>query len=116
MDDYEFSNFYNLLSPDSLNKILFNLTDCAIIIDKDTKLFYGNKTFSETLGYSEKEFTGKSIFSYFIQGNHSDYKEDIREKILEDDWEGSVRCKKKNGEEFIGQINSYHLNSGLIMN
>ena len=113
MDDLEFSNFYNLQSIDSLNKILFNISDFAIIIDKNTKLLYANKSFSETLGYSEKEFSGKDIFTFFMKEDQSDYNENIREKILEDDWEGSVLCKKKNGEEFLGQINSHNLSSHI---
>jgi|SRR3989304_221499 len=78
---------------------LESVNDFVCITDKEDKVIYVNKAFTEKYGYSREELIGKNIS--FVRAEHyGGQGKNILSETLSDSWNGNLFQKKKDGAEF----------------
>lgn len=106
-----FSKIGNQSSP-NIDELKFalhtinSINECISITDTNDFLLYVNKSFSKVYGYQPEELIGKHIGIVRSDKNDPAILKEIQPLTDKEGWHGRIWNKRKNGEEFLIELNT----------
>jgi diguanylate cyclase (GGDEF)-like protein/PAS domain S-box-containing protein len=87
--------------------VLRSMNEAVAVIDRDFNFVSVNPAFTRTTGYSEREVIGQNASLLDSPQHDVAFYTRIRQKLINDGhWAGEMWQKRKNGQEFLCQVES----------
>ena len=83
-----------------------SISECISITDMNDIILYVNKSFANIYKYSPNELIGKHIKIIRSDKNDPVILREIQPSTMKEGWRGRIWNKRKNGEEFLIQLNT----------
>lgn len=83
-----------------------SISECISITDISDIVLYVNKSFTQVYGYTPEELIGKDIRIVRSDKNDPSVLKEIQPSTVKDGWHGKIWNKRKNGEEFLIELNT----------